>query len=225
MSTERKDHRGINPFSRFLQKAGSAIFPPSSRMGDGPSRRCLREGEFSRNNNEEGTVLIVALLMLVMLTVIGISASTISNIEIQIAGNEKFYKIAFFSADGGTEAGAELLEQGIDKRGWPTATPSTPVTVSSASVYNGNFWSQMQEPITNDAAIAVTQPTGQIGLRIWGNTQLSTGGAIQLIAGYEGKGKGASGSGAYMVHNINSEARQVAAGSGATVAVMWRHMI
>lgn len=168
--------------------------------------------------NQDGTVLIVALLMLILLTVIGISASTISSIDIQIAGNEKFYKIAFYAADGGTEAGSELLEKNIDSRGFTTSS------IGSATIYNLTFWSQtgVVEPATNDATIAL--PVGNVGLKYLGNTELSTGGAIQLVAGYEGKGKGASGSGAFLVHDIWSESStQVAA--RAKVKTRWRHMI
>jgi hypothetical protein len=171
--------------------------------------------------NEEGTVLIVALLMLVLLTVIGISASTISNIELQVAGNEKSYKIAFFAADGGTEAGAELLEKNIELR----AFPSQPYTLpgSTVTVADADFWSQETQPTTNTASVGL--PVGSVGLRIWGNSQLSSGGAIQLIAGYEGKGKGAGGSGAYTVHNIQSMSSTANATAGATVQILWRHMI
>ena len=50
---------------------------------------------------EEGSVLIVALLILVVLTMIGISSTTTTEIEIQIAGNEQFHRIAFYGADSG----------------------------------------------------------------------------------------------------------------------------
>ena len=42
--------------------------------------------------NENGSVLIVALIMLVLLTLIGISATTTSEIETKIAGNERVFK-------------------------------------------------------------------------------------------------------------------------------------
>ncbi len=38
--------------------------------------------------NEEGSILIVALVLLVLLTLMGISATTLTDIELQIAGNE-----------------------------------------------------------------------------------------------------------------------------------------
>ena len=75
-----------------------------------------------RLKEEDGSVLVIALILLVLLTVIGISASTTSEVELQIAGNEKFHKMAFYAADGGTETGIELIEQNIETRGF-TANP------------------------------------------------------------------------------------------------------
>jgi type IV pilus assembly protein PilX len=53
--------------------------------------------------NERGSVLIIALIMLVLLTILGISASTTSDIEVQIAGNERNYKRTFYTANSGIE--------------------------------------------------------------------------------------------------------------------------
>lgn len=50
--------------------------------------------------NEEGSVLVVALLVLVAMTVIGIAAISTSSLDTRIAGNEKFHKIAFYAAEG-----------------------------------------------------------------------------------------------------------------------------
>ncbi|MFH1490183.1 MAG: PilX N-terminal domain-containing pilus assembly protein [Pseudomonadota bacterium] len=167
--------------------------------------------------NEEGSVLIVALVMLVLLTIVGISASTTTSIEIQISGNEKFHKMAFYAADGGTEAGSEILEQNIEARGFSTAT------LGSATILNLDFWTNQSSPATDDIQISNVGGS-QIGIKISGDSALSTGGAIQLIAGYEGKGKGAGGSGAYMVYNVHSRSTGPAnAVSGVTV--QWRHMI
>ena len=48
---------------------------------------------------EKGSVLVVGLLMLLLLTLIGVAASTTSTIEIQIAANQKFSKNAFYAAE------------------------------------------------------------------------------------------------------------------------------
>jgi len=49
--------------------------------------------------NEAGSVLIVSLLILVLLTIIGIAAMTTSTIELKISGNEKAYKLALYAAE------------------------------------------------------------------------------------------------------------------------------
>jgi hypothetical protein len=55
----------------------------------------------SRLRDEKGSTLVLALMILVILTLIGIAATNTSTIEIQIAGNERAYKKAFFNADAG----------------------------------------------------------------------------------------------------------------------------
>lgn len=49
--------------------------------------------------NEEGSVLITALLMLMFLTLIGIAATTTTTTDMQIAKNEKCFKLAFYAAE------------------------------------------------------------------------------------------------------------------------------
>ena len=53
--------------------------------------------------NQKGVALIVALMMLVVLTFIGLSAVSMSYYETKIAGNERVYNNAFYAADGGIE--------------------------------------------------------------------------------------------------------------------------
>ncbi len=62
-------------------------------------------------NNETGSVLLIAMLVLIMITLIGIAATTTSSVEVQISGNEKFAKMAFHGADGGTETAISLIEE------------------------------------------------------------------------------------------------------------------
>jgi len=53
-------------------------------------------------NNEKGSVLIIAVMFLMLLTVLGIFATTTSTIEVQISGNDKINKMVFYAADSGT---------------------------------------------------------------------------------------------------------------------------
>ena len=51
--------------------------------------------------DEKGSVLLIAMAILVMLTLVGIAATNTSTIESLIAGNEKDYKKGFYNADAG----------------------------------------------------------------------------------------------------------------------------
>jgi hypothetical protein len=49
--------------------------------------------------NEDGAVLVIALIMMGLLILLGVSASTTTEIEMQIAGNERSHGIAFYAAE------------------------------------------------------------------------------------------------------------------------------
>jgi len=53
--------------------------------------------------NSQGVALIVSLLILLVLTLIGISAISTTTYETNIAGNERVYNNAFYMADAGVD--------------------------------------------------------------------------------------------------------------------------
>lgn len=61
-----------------------------------------------RNNN--GAVLVIALLIMAVLSLIGAAATMTSSIEIQISGNQKVGKQAFYAADAGVEHITGILQ-------------------------------------------------------------------------------------------------------------------
>jgi hypothetical protein len=60
--------------------------------------------------NEKGSALLLSLLILVLLTLMGISATTTSTVGIQMAGSEKFYDLAFYSAESGWQSALNWLD-------------------------------------------------------------------------------------------------------------------
>ena len=53
-------------------------------------------------DNEKGSVMILAVFMLMLLTILGIAVLTSSNIDTRIAGNELRHKLAFYAAESAT---------------------------------------------------------------------------------------------------------------------------
>ena len=66
--------------------------------------------DMSKLNKEEGSILIVALIVLVLLTLLGIFATRTSEVEIQIAGNDMRYKRNVYSAEAVAMEGAQNLK-------------------------------------------------------------------------------------------------------------------
>jgi len=53
-------------------------------------------------DNEKGSVMALAVVLLVLLTILGIAVLTSSSIDTQIAGNELRHKLAFYAAESAT---------------------------------------------------------------------------------------------------------------------------
>jgi Tfp pilus assembly protein PilX len=59
--------------------------------------------------SQQGVALIIAVMILLILTVLGIFAITTSTLETRIAGNERVLKDAFYAADGGIDCGRMVI--------------------------------------------------------------------------------------------------------------------
>jgi Tfp pilus assembly protein PilX len=61
--------------------------------------------------NDRGSALVIGLLTLALLSLLGSAATTTSRTEIQIAGNDKSYKEAFYTAEVALTAGEMVVEK------------------------------------------------------------------------------------------------------------------
>jgi hypothetical protein len=177
--------------------------------------------------------------MLIVLTLLGIAATTTSTIEVQISGNDKLFKQTFAEADGGTEVGGELIEQNIEDRNWPENHEQGDVKVLTAmDASTGNIYMNRESDLvppdegqpsdTNrDAYFPKSAGTNvaHTNLRVVGNTRLSTGSAVQMAAGYEGKGKAAAGGGAWVVYDVRAQHIKPKQKTKAQVRLQWRHVL
>jgi hypothetical protein len=59
--------------------------------------------------NEKGVALVIALIMLIVLTFIGIASISSSVFEARISGNERWGSNAFYAASGGVDVGISQL--------------------------------------------------------------------------------------------------------------------
>jgi len=55
----------------------------------------------AKNQSEQGSITVIALMILVVLTLLGITITRTSTIDVRIAGNEIPFKQSFYVAEGG----------------------------------------------------------------------------------------------------------------------------
>jgi hypothetical protein len=184
--------------------------------------------------HEDGSVVIAALLILLVVTFLGVAATNTTNIELQISHNDRLHKLAFCAADNGTELGIELIEQNI-----ACATGFEPDGVGLGATLDGNIsvvstsldlWRNTTAAMPSDANRDVFFPAGYSGnephtnLTMGGSTVIAAGGAIQMAAGYEGVGKGVASGGAFILYDIFSQ-HLGRGNSEAIIMARWRHVI
>ncbi|MBF0101938.1 MAG: hypothetical protein HQK77_13620 [Desulfobacterales bacterium] len=59
---------------------------------------------------ENGSIILIVMIMLLLLSIIGIAVNDLSNVEIQLAGNDRIYKQNFFLSESATVIGETQLE-------------------------------------------------------------------------------------------------------------------
>jgi hypothetical protein len=179
--------------------------------------------------NEQGSALIVTVLILMTVTVIGILASRTANIELQVASHDKVHKMTWFATDAVCDGLVpELIEQNIESRGFGSQTtpfkygPSNDLDIFNSEFYLNEMCAIPSETNRDIQMTGLSQTT--VHVSVFGDTTFSPGNAIQLPEGYHGRGKGLAGGGAQIMFNIRGLGRG-AANSEARVTTGWRHII
>jgi hypothetical protein len=85
--------------------------------------------------NQSGVALVVALLMIVILSLIGIASSSNSTFEIKLSGNKRGSTDAFYTADGGTKSVLPILANFNTSAGYVAVSQgSLPTELQSESI-------------------------------------------------------------------------------------------
>ena len=115
-------------------------------------------------SDEQGNVLILALILLVLLTMLGISASRIASIDLQVAGNNMNYNRNLFTG----EAAAFEAVQNMEEKDLETNPPTwllpqgtsenviRPVTQWDSGFTGGTAWTSSIDPNGSARYVAVT---------------------------------------------------------------------
>lgn len=90
--------------------------------------------------NQRGVALVVAVLVMITATFLGIAAVMTSDIEIRISGNQRCLEKAFYAAEAGVENGlAWLLDQSITD---PPEKSALPTMANTAKAVDSECYSR-----------------------------------------------------------------------------------
>ena len=192
-----------------------------------------KKGKPIRGSHQDGLVTVAALFFLIVLTIMGTSAISTSNMEVQIATNDEIHKMTFYAADSGADLGTELVELNI---ACPNGFASDDLAIGDITVIDRDFWMQEDEPVDGannvvpypsdtERDILIDDAAGnRTNLTIFGQTAYGIGGAIEMAAAYEGKGKAAASGGVTLEYEIYSQHRGYA-NSESVVMLHWQHVV
>lgn len=162
--------------------------------------------------DNRGFILPIALMILVILSLLGSAAIVTTTTDMEIAGNEKQYQMAFYTADGGADLAPRVIRDTIDAYDEPAYTGS------GVSVRNGfldellNFATSYNDgstdsPLNNpDIQISNLTTTHTVSIDVDTNptTIIMPGGGVEFGSGFEGIGGGASSGGTATLYTIES---------------------
>jgi hypothetical protein len=191
--------------------------------------------KFIPGRHQDGLVTVAALFFLIILTIMGTSAISTSNMEVRIATNDEIHKMTFYAADGGADLGTELVELNI---ACPSGFASDNLAIggSDINIIDRDFWMQDDEPVDGSNNVVPypsdTERDVRIGddagnhtnLSVYGQTAFGVGGAIEMAAAYEGKGKAAASGGVTLDYKIYSQHLGYA-NSESVVMLHWQHVV
>ena len=170
---------------------------------------------FTALKNEDGAVTIIAgLLILVILTLIGISATNTTTVELKIAANDQFHKIAFFNADSGLYETPKVISSVVNTSAQVPLGPGFDHTgvqyLPSTAAKQTEFYRQVMGYLTYDGgATDITFVPGGINTQVdvrRDRAQNIGGGSAEFAAGAEGIGSGSTG-GVAIFYDMSSNAQ------------------
>ncbi|MDH3346702.1 MAG: pilus assembly PilX N-terminal domain-containing protein [Desulfobulbaceae bacterium] len=191
---------------------------------------------------ENGFVLVAALMFLVILTIIGLSTSSTMQVEHMISRNERLAQKNFYGADAGTEVAIEVIEQNIAcPKGFRVDGATNSSHIKGVEVMTSDLYANSSVPsstellkypsddtgyrdITYPPRVAGTSPDLHTNISVFQTKKPTDGQGRESNSGYEGNGRGDGTGGVHYLYDIHSKLYGFE-GSEAIVRVGYRHLV
>jgi len=173
-----------------------------------------------QERGNEGSVTVFALLILVILTLLGVSAIITSRTEVQIAGNDRFRSIAFEHADSGVYVTPKVISVCMDNNA-ELALAGVEYLGASGDFYKEIMGFPYTPPDIPDLRFVLGGFNIDVDVDRLG-TEYLAGGGTEFASGAEGVGSGSGGVG--ILYRIKSLGQGPAA-SRSNVEAVYRKVV
>jgi len=187
-------------------------------------------------NSQEGIVLIVSLLLLLVATIVGIMALSTSTTNVMITGNQRLSEINFRASDSGIYVSIPVIKDII----FYGSIPATYGLDPDITIDTGLEDELRNTTLDSDCPVLTSDcdnPDPDLEFTLSGTpssitvsvdvdrlySAAASGSAILMFMGYEGLGTGAASGGALIYYPINSYA-QGPLGSQAQIYGIYRYV-
>ena len=176
--------------------------------------------------NQRGSALVVAILILAILTLIGISVTNTTRIETIIAGNEKFQKVAFYNADSGVHVTPKLIsycvdngeaQQGLTHINYLDDSGNPDASSDARDKFFQELMGFAAYDAVSDTSFAQDGHDVAVDIKRSGQQSLA-GGGVEFASGAEGIGVGSAG-GVALLYTLDSFGEGPAAAESEIVGV------
>ncbi|MBA5866714.1 MAG: hypothetical protein GDA67_08500 [Nitrospira sp. CR1.3] len=177
--------------------------------------------------DERGVAFLMVMILMLILTVLGIAAMTVTGLENRIAGFQRTTEVAADAAESCLSSSVKIIQQTIDTGSVPAAvvTATGPVPTGAETAANPSLTMEIMgqadnhaDVVTGAGALGPDYDQTINGYSVRGDidrlyVQAKAGSGMQFAAGYEGAGSGSAGGGVDVLYRVDCRATLVATGT------------
>lgn len=192
-------------------------------------------------HNEKGSVISIALLILVLLTMIGIFVSKSAIVAVTVSGNEKAQALAFYNAESSIMTSPKLISTAISTDANPTEKQN--VKYAADDAVGNQFYREVMgfaedpepagcaaslEPcspdvtfIFGDPRVETTIHSAEVDIKRTGEE--SVGGGAEFGSGAEGAGTG-TGASVSILYQLDAKGKGPGNNAASNIVAIYRKM-
>ncbi len=190
------------------------------------------------SHNQKGIALVTVMLVMVIMTVIGIAAITVTGLENRMAGFQRTGEAAFTAAESCAGIGVSVIQQTILAGQLPitligVAGPVPTAAETGVLAPNRSLTQEIMGQADNEVDTTVANPDIDLtqtntmnGFTVRGDidrlyAKAKAGGAAQSHGGYDGIGMGAAGGGVDIYYRITCIATNIATNTTSQISAVY----